>query len=270
MENDDSYYNFYGCYLLTSTNPKYKGWTYIGFTVDPNKRIKQHNGGRRFGGAKRTSGKGPWIMVLVVHGFPNEIVALQFEWAWQNPKNGRRLRHLSGKKASESGLEFRFRILTEMLRCQPWCSLPLIIRWLEPQYEIQFPVSQQAPQHMPIAYGPIKIGNFKHYQTDDRYQLPKRCVLCHCRIEGLDELLVCTWRNCQMSSHLTCLAEQFANDNGMIVPIQGNCPVCSADLLWGDLITQFKLATKSKLKRRRKERKNADDDNSSTDRMDLI
>ena len=74
----------YFCYLIESQSEKYKGDAYIGFAVDPLKRLREHNGEIK-GGAKKTSKKRPWELVSVVSNFPNKMLALQFEWAWQNP-----------------------------------------------------------------------------------------------------------------------------------------------------------------------------------------
>ncbi|XP_058450649.1 structure-specific endonuclease subunit SLX1 homolog [Malaya genurostris] len=170
--------DFYGVYLLVSksSNPKFVGRTYIGYTVDPNRRIKQHNKGQDGGGAKRTSNRGPWVMVMIVHGFPNNISALRFEWAWQQPKVSRRLKQipeLQKKQRKESDFEYNFRILTEMLRIGPWNRLPLTVRWLAEEFHREFEVGKSPPMHMPICFGRVKKVP-KHSKVTSNGRQPRK------------------------------------------------------------------------------------------------
>eukprot|EP00922_Rhytidocystis_sp_ex-Travisia-forbesii_P069067 GHVS01103060.1.p1 GENE.GHVS01103060.1~~GHVS01103060.1.p1 ORF type:complete len:529 (-),score=114.19 GHVS01103060.1:142-1728(-) len=79
---------FFCCYLLRSlTHPSS---SYIGTTVHPLRRLRQHNGLRA--GARRTRRYRPWEVCVCVHGFSSYREALQFEWAWQHPTKTRKLK----------------------------------------------------------------------------------------------------------------------------------------------------------------------------------
>ena len=69
-------------YLLLSSDD----CTYIGATVDLDRRLRQHNkeitGGAHATGAKVSKGQ-TWIRVAHVEGFPDWQAALQFEWRWK-------------------------------------------------------------------------------------------------------------------------------------------------------------------------------------------
>lgn len=49
---------------------------------------------------------------------------------------------LKRRKPGESFFDLNFRILTEMLRTPPWDRLALTIRWLDPKFVRDFPVSR--------------------------------------------------------------------------------------------------------------------------------
>jgi structure-specific endonuclease subunit SLX1 len=68
--------------MLVATN----GSTYVGATVDLNRRLRQHNKEIK-GGAHATSSKvakgEQWVRAAHVSGFPSWQAALQFEWRWK-------------------------------------------------------------------------------------------------------------------------------------------------------------------------------------------
>lgn len=258
--------DFHGVYLLCSLNPRYKGRTYIGYTVNPNRRIKQHNAGSQAGGACRTSGRGPWEMALIIHGFPNNISALQFEWAWQNPDKCRRLRDAPVlKRRSETAFQHRWRIACLLLQVGPWYRFALTIRWLKQDYKLDFPTDLSAPLHMPVVFGPVisktiqdkgispkkrlkPLADEESALEEELNSIPRLirnnrvCAVCHRKLEPNDKRLMCFLPNCQMVSHIICLANRFiGNAQTMdLIPIQGACPGCKQTLLWGDLVRHFR------------------------------
>jgi structure-specific endonuclease subunit SLX1 len=69
-------------YLLLSTDNS----TYVGATIDVNRRLRQHNkeikGGAHATGSKVAQGHS-WDRICYVSGFPDWPAALQFEWRWK-------------------------------------------------------------------------------------------------------------------------------------------------------------------------------------------
>jgi predicted GIY-YIG superfamily endonuclease len=83
------------CYLLAAEGSTR---TYIGATVDPVRRLRQHN--RQIGGGAKATRGHVWHRVALVSGFPDERAALQFEWAWKWRSRQQGAKGLKGRLAA--------------------------------------------------------------------------------------------------------------------------------------------------------------------------
>lgn len=80
--------NNYYCYILHNTFEPDKNKTYNGYTINPIKRLRQHNQEIK-GGAKYTAkwGNKSWKIYVVIKGFPDVHNAMQCEWKIKHPNN---------------------------------------------------------------------------------------------------------------------------------------------------------------------------------------
>ncbi|KAM3727137.1 Structure-specific endonuclease subunit [Dirofilaria immitis] len=242
----DEFFGVY-CLLSRSSNRYFKNRCYIGYTVDPNRRIRQHNAGKEFGGAKKTDHRGPWDMICIIHGFPNSVSALRFEWAWQNPEKSRRLRSLNlKKKTNETAFGFRLRIACHMLNSDPWRRLSLTFRWLSPELEIPFPMDVPLPSHITVQHGAVTKISTLIPQLQEEYCVVGTCSLCLKPINSISEFLRCSASEiCKSHFHMRCLSKYALKVDDeyktSLFPIQGQCPKCGVTYLWGDLIRDQRI-----------------------------
>lgn len=93
--------NNWAVYCLCEVNDGKQ--TYIGATINVDRRLRQHNGVLS-GGAKRTAGH-EWKRMCHVVGFTSSNDALRFEWRWK----------FISRKFKGTSLERRFHALYEIL-----------------------------------------------------------------------------------------------------------------------------------------------------------
>jgi structure-specific endonuclease subunit SLX1 len=125
----------HACYLLRSLREEAgaRGRTYIGFTVNPRRRLRQHNGELE-GGAYKTRKLRPVEMLVVVHGFPSKRRALQFEWAWQHPTQATKARDATRglRRKDMAAAAGKLRVMYEMLWLDEWRETPLTVHFSSP------------------------------------------------------------------------------------------------------------------------------------------
>ncbi|XP_020423332.1 structure-specific endonuclease subunit SLX1 isoform X2 [Prunus persica] len=134
---------FFACYLLSSRSPRYKGHTYIRFTVNPRRRIRQHNG-EIAQGAWRTKRKRPWEMVLCIYGFPTNVSALQHQTV------SKAVRQAAASFKSPRGLVSKIKLAYTMLTLPPWQSLNITVKFFSTQYTKHSAGCPRLPEQMKV------------------------------------------------------------------------------------------------------------------------
>ncbi|XP_060199976.1 structure-specific endonuclease subunit SLX1 isoform X2 [Lycium barbarum] len=119
------------------------------FTVNPRRRIRQHNGEVRMG-AYRTKKKRPWEMILCIYGFPTNASALQFEWAWQHPVESRAVRQAAASFKSLGGVANKIKLAYTMLTLPEWRSLNLTVNFFSTKYKMHSAGCPSLPEHMRV------------------------------------------------------------------------------------------------------------------------
>jgi structure-specific endonuclease subunit SLX1 len=219
------------CYLLRSVKTERSTRCYIGFTTHPQRRIRQHNGEIK-SGAKKTSSHRPWKYILIVSGFPNKIVALQFEWQFQHPLESRIVRdRISIHRKWSQGWKGKLEILAVMTEIGLWSQLHLRIHFLDASayswFKASFPYNPTWIQligsvgDLPLPLPPVRI-------LAER----SRCSICS-KASGAQ------WKcECDAVTHLVCTALQRSTESSSLLPATGSCPVCRRCFQWSDIVSR--------------------------------
>ena len=127
----------------------------------------------------------------------------------------------------------------------------------DPVIEIEVPLNNQTkgmPQHkdqetsglesIDVGYGALKPHLEKSLFMLAESEI-NECAICMHDIAPTEAtVVVCPVQNCRTATHLTCLSNQFLEEEDqetVVIPTSGLCPTCKTELRWVDLIKEMSL-----------------------------
>ncbi|KAG5362886.1 Structure-specific endonuclease subunit SLX1 [Yarrowia sp. B02] len=231
---------FYGVYLLQSTKKPLS--CYVGSTPNPFRRIRQHNGDLKAGGAWRTKNAKlrPWNMVLIVNGFPSKIAALKFEHALQHPSltrliSTKDIKRKVPQRARAMGTHLGF--IRLLVRCSYFRRMHLKVTFfrskvrelwdkneydvgcLPPQFQIEndYPADEEEAPPSTVGSGDLDINNKgieEYLEKCAKVASEDKELTCYLSEKPLNTANgnVALCHNCDGAFDLAELAERFLNE----------------------------------------------------------
>ena len=125
--------------------------SYIGATIDPRRRLRQHNS-ELVGGARRTRG-GLWHFQCIVSGFRTWKEALQAEWAFKYHS-----RHCRGIPSRQSAIERVLAMPRWTSNSPPASEVPLVVEYEPTNYGHPPETLPSATSAKPVVHKAPRVG----------------------------------------------------------------------------------------------------------------
>ncbi|KAF8822828.1 GIY-YIG catalytic domain-containing protein [Cardiosporidium cionae] len=229
---------FNACYILQSqSSPKQ---LYVGYSCDPIRRLKQHNGILK-NGAKKTLRCRPWSIICVIFGFLDKLAALQFEWAWQHPGLSRRatrpfqrmpLQIFFMEKSAYiawSNLSSASLPIHALVKFGDVEELALFVKASSSCLRVQ---SQRKVNTLDVSNDNTDAAENAHYHERGKYlTFKKNCGKCKSSFTDAVRIVSCPL--CWEAYHVTCFGSSFTSSEVThILPDFVYCVTCGGSVAW--------------------------------------